>query len=270
MQEVCSWFSHSKSGFYKHLKVAEKRQKEEEMTLYYLREIRRSGIMCGARKMQVYLEKFFAFKIGRDRLFEIMHKYNFQCRYYKQGTVTSTGRKSNFANLLEDLQVDYFGQVIASDITYIHLPGNRFCYATVISDLYTRMILGHYVSENLMLEGSLKALKMAFRKYQLPPGAIHHSDHGVQYTSKEYTSYLNSKGISISMTGRGKCYDNAQAERIFNTLKHEYGFKMTFNNIKEVRSELNIFVNNYNNVRIHESLGYKTPREVYEISKKAA
>ena len=160
--------------------------------------------------------------------------------------------------------------MIASDITYIHLPGNRFCYATIVSDLYTRMILGYYVSESLMLEGSLKALKMVFKKYKLPSKAIHHSDHGVQYTSKEYTNYLRSKGISISMTGKGKCYDNAKAERIFNTLKHEYGFKNTFRNIKEVRSELNHFVNNYNNLRIHESLGYKTPREVYELNKKAA
>ena len=106
MQDICNWFSHSKSGFYKHLKIVEKRQAQEEMTLRYIKQIRRSGIMCGSRKMQVYLEKFFDFKIGRDRLFEIMDKYNFQCRYYKQGTVTSTGRKSNFPNLLKGLKVN--------------------------------------------------------------------------------------------------------------------------------------------------------------------
>jgi putative transposase len=270
MQDVCDWFSRSKSGFYKHLKVAEKRQQHEEKALFYMKQVRRSGIMCGARKMQVYLEKFFDFKIGRDRLFEIMDRYNFQCRYYKRSTVTSIGRKSNFSNLIKDLEINYFGQVIASDITYIHLPGNRFCYVTIVSDLHTRMILGYYVSETLMLEGSLKALKMAIKKYQLSLGSIHHSDHGVQYTSKEYTAYLTSKSIRISMTGKGKCYDNAQAERIFNTLKHEYGFKVTFRNINEVRTELNSFVQNYNNVRIHEALGYKTPKEVYKLHKEAA
>ena len=72
------------------------------------------------------------------------------------------------------------------------------------------------------------------------------------------------------MTGKGKCYDNAKAERVFNTLKHEYGFKKTFTSIKEVRSEMKQFVENYNNVRIHQALYYKTPVQVYEELKKAA
>ncbi len=88
---------------------------------------------------------------------------------------------------------------------------------------------------------------MAVKNYgaHFSDDTIHHSDHGVQYTSGEYTAYLKSQNIRISMTGKGKCYDNAQAERIFNTLKPEYGFKKSFQNLKKVGSEFKSFLKSY-------------------------
>lgn len=269
---MCNWYGYCKSGYYKHRKIAQKRREEEEMILLHMQAIRKSGVMCGCRKMKIYLEKFFNCTIGRDRLFRIMEKHNMQCRYYRRRTVTSTGKRSAYPYLIKDIKIDTFGQVIASDITYIRLPRNKFCYVTVVSDLKTRMILCYNISDTLMLEGALKALKMAVRNYgrYFNDQIIHHSDHGVQYTSNEYTAYLQSQSIKISMTGRGKCYDNAQAERIFNTLKHEYAFSKTFSSIKEVKRELKMFIKSYNTIRIHESLGYKTPYEVFDEIKNAA
>ena len=271
--EVCKWYGYCKSGYYKHRKIEHLRQKEDERILHHIRIIRRSGIMCGARKMQYYLEIFFHYRVGRDRLFRIMEKHNLQCGYYKKHKATSTGKKSNFPYLIKDIKITKFGQVIVSDITYIHLPGDKFCYITIVSDLKTRLILGYNVSDSLALEGALSAVKMAVKNYGdhfIPYKTIHHSDHGVQYTSGDYTGYIKSEKIKISMTGKGKCYDNAKAERVFNTLKHEYGFKKTFTSIKEVRSEMKQFVENYNNVRIHQALYYKTPVQVYEEFKKSA
>jgi len=270
MSKVCDWYEHSKSGFYKHREVEERRSIIEENALFYIRELRKSGIMCGIRKMKIYLMKLFNFKIGRDFLNKIMKKHNLLCSYYKKRVATSTGKKTDYPNLLKGKKIKEFGKALVTDITYIHLPNGGFCYASVISDVKSRMILGYYVSDNLMVDGSMKALKMALKNYDISKGAIHHSDHGVQYTSLEYTGYLIKKGIKISMTGDGKCYDNAQAERIFNTLKHEYGFKNTFPSIKAVRAEMTLFVESYNNVRIHESLEYLTPREMYESLTQAA
>jgi len=270
MSDACSFVNRSKSGFYKRIKESSKRQHEEEKVLEYIKEIRKSGINCGARKMQVYLDRFFGYRIGRDKLFSLMAKHNLQCRYYKQKIITSNGRKSEYPNLLKDRETTKFGECLVTDITYIRLPNGRFCYASIISDVKTRMILGHHVSDNLLVEGSMKALVNALKNKNIPKGAIHHSDHGVQYTSYDYTSYLKSRGMKISMTGSGKCYDNAQAERIFNTLKYEYGFKDIFSSLKEVRKELSKFVEIYNNIRIHNSLGNITPKEMYESLIRAA
>jgi len=193
------------------MKTEELYQEEEKKVLSYINEIRKSGINCGARKMKIYLEKYFNYIIGRDRLFKLMAENDLQCRYYKQRIATSNGKRSNYPNLLKDREVTRFGECLVTDITYIHLPNGKFCYASVISDVRTRMILGHYVSDNLMVEGSMIAFKKALQNKNIPEGAIHHSDHGAQYTSYEYTSYLESRGMKISMTGSGKCYDNAQA-----------------------------------------------------------
>lgn len=270
MADICKLSGISKSGFYKHRKVLERRKIEEEATLNLILKIRLSGIMCGAKKMKIYMKKLFDFDIGRDKLLSIMRKHDLLCCYYKQHVQTSNGRRSNYPNMLKNMKITKFGEAIVTDITYINLPNGHFCYISVISDVRTRLILGWYVSPTLMVEGSMKALRVALKRFNLPPGAIHHSDHGVQYTSHEYTGYLKSQGIQISMTGDAKCYDNAQAERIFNTLKYEYGFKESFESLKSVRQEMRLFVKSYNNMRIHESLGYQTPREAYELLRDAA
>jgi len=270
IQSVCKWFELSKSGFYKHLEYEKRKEIEEQKVLGYIKEIRKVGLMCGVRKMKRYIKKFFEFEIGRDTLLNIMQKHNYLCHYYKKHVITSNGKKSNYPNLLPGISVKSFGEVIVTDITYIHLYGGKFCYITIISDLKTRMILSHHVSNNLLTTSSLIALKKVFKKYSLPENAIHHSDHGAQYTSKEYTEYLRSKGMRISMTGDGKCYDNAQAERIFNTLKHEYGFINTFKCIDDVKKDLDLFVKNYNEKRMHESLNFKTPKEAYDAEKLVA
>lgn len=263
MEDACRYVNRSKSGFYKRLSNESRKHKEEEKVIDCIKEIRKSGINCGSRKMQIYLRRYFDTEVGRDRLFNLMRDNDLQCRYNRPKIRTSNGHRSKYPNLLKSKEIKKFGEAIATDITYIHLPGGRFCYATIISDIKTRMILSQHVSKNLLVEGSMKSLKKVFKKYKLPPGAIHHSDHGVQYTSHEYTSYLQKKGMQISMTGPGKCYDNAQAERIFNTLKHEYGFRKCFDSYRLVQEELALFAKIYNEQRIHAALGYKTPLEEY-------
>jgi transposase InsO family protein len=264
MSEICKQYKYSKSGFYKHLKIEKRRNEEEARALYYIRAIRKSGLMSGARKMKIYLKTYFDFDIGRDRLFKLMKQHDLYCRHYRKKVITSDGRKKDYPNLIKNLEVTKFGEVLVSDISYISLQNGKFCYISVISDLCSRMILGYNVSSNLMTSSIIKTTKNVIRSYKLPKNSIHHSDHGSQYTSHEYTGLLNESGIQISMTGSGKCFDNAVAERIFNTLKNEYDMNSVFNNIKEVKAEMKRVVNSYNNYRVHDSLNDITPRAKYE------
>lgn len=264
MSEICKQYDYSKSGFYKHLKIEKRRNEEEARAVYYIRAIRKSGLMSGARKMKIYLKAFFDFEIGRDRLIKLMKQHDLSCRFYRKKVITSDGHKTAYPNLIKELEVTNFGEVLVSDISYISLHNGKFCYVSVITDLSSRMILGYNVSNNLMTTSIIKTLKNVIRSYKLPQNAIHHSDHGSQYTSHEYTTLLKESGIQISMTGSGKCYDNAVAERIFNTLKNEYAMNSFFHDIKEVKAEMKSAVDSYNNFRIHNSLNNITPRAKYE------
>lgn len=264
MSEICKQYDYSKSGFYKHLKIEKRRNEEEARALYYIRAIRKSGLMSGARKMKIYLKTFFDFDIGRDRLFNLMKEHDLYCRHYRKKVITSEGRKKDYPNLIKNLEATKFGEVLVSDISYISLKNGKFCYVSVITDLSSRMILGYNVSNNLMTTSIIKTLKNVIRSYKLPQNAIHHSDHGSQYTSHEYTTLLKESGMQISMTGDGKCFDNAVAERIFNTLKNEYAMNSVFHDIKEVKAEMKSAVDSYNNFRIHNSLNNITPRAKYE------
>ena len=266
VNSVCKWFGISKSGFYKKKQNLAKVEAFENLVCQRIRGLRKLGLMCGARKIKKHLQEEFDIKIGRDRLLDIMRKNDLQCQFYKVKVKHSSGVSQTFPNLLmKDFKktVNKFGQAIVTDITYIKLPRDKFCYISLVTDLATRKILGYNAATTLLAKESVKVMKKTIKRFNLPDNCIHHSDKGVQYTSKEYTDFLKKNNFRISMTGDGKCYDNACAERIFNTLKNEFGFHATFSSVREVREQLKIFVDVYNNKRYHIALNYKTPEAVY-------
>lgn len=153
-------------------------------------------------------------------------------------------------------------QVWVSDITYIRTV-KGFCYLALITDLYSRKIIGYDLSDSLELSGCVRALKKALYHAKNVNGLIHHSDRGIQYCSNQYTQILKRKNIGISMTEDNHCYENAIAERVNGILKDEFYLDQTFDNVAHAKRATKSAINLYNQIRLHVSLDYKTPNMVY-------
>ena len=167
-----------------------------------------------------------------------------------------------WTNLVKDVEVSAKNQVWVSDITYIRtLEGFR--YLSLITDLYSRRIVGYRLSNSLSIEGCLEALKKALKEKKSSESLIHHSDRGVQYCCKDYVMLLQKENIKISMTQENHCYENAYAERINGILKQEFNLGVTFNNGQQALSAVRSAIRIYNQKRPHYALNLKTPDQVY-------
>ena len=158
------------------------------------------------------------------------------------------------------------GRLVVADITYIYTR-EGFAYLSLVTDAYSRYIVGYCLSRSLDAEGPLKAMYMALETYRAygisTEGMIHHSDRGVQYASKEYTNLLLSQGIRISMTQTGDPLHNALAERMNNTLKNGWLFNEGDMDFRQAEEAVSKSVAMYNNARPHRALGMKTPMEIF-------
>ena len=141
-------------------------------------------------------------------------------------------------------------------------------YLALVTDLFSRKIVGFDVSDSLAVEGALRACKMAIKPVTNPNALIHHSDRGVQYCCHAYTQLLDSRGIQLSMTQNGDVYQNAVAERVNGILKIDFLLNHTFNSIHQATANAKQSISIYNNERPHLSLGYQTPQAVYHKSQK--
>ncbi|WP_197429364.1 integrase core domain-containing protein, partial [Winogradskyella endarachnes] len=138
-----------------------------------------------------------------------------------------------------------------------------FCYLAIITDLYSRKIVGYDISNSLELSGCVRALNKALYQAKNIEGLIHHSDRGIQYCSNQYSQILKSKNIKISMTEENHCYENAVAERVNGILKDEFYLDQTFDSLNHAKKATKSAINLYNQIRLHVSLDYKTPNMVY-------
>jgi transposase InsO family protein len=150
-----------------------------------------------------------------------------------------------------------------SDITYIRTI-KGFCYLALITDMYSRKIVGYDISDSLELVGCLRALKKALASAQPAGGLVHHSDRGIQYCSNQYVAALSKRNIKISMTEENHCYENAIAERVNGILKDEFYLDQCFVNTTNACVATKNAIDIYNKKRLHVSLGYKTPNMVFK------
>lgn len=153
-------------------------------------------------------------------------------------------------------------QAWVSDITYLRTR-KGFAYLSLITDVYSRKIVGWNVDHSLGVESTLKAAEQAIRQCKTARGVIHHSDRGIQYCCYAYTDRLKQKGIRISMGEAGNCYDNAMAERVNGILKDEYLLDTEFVDITHAREATRQAIHLYNYKRPHWSLGLRKPAEVH-------
>lgn len=163
-------------------------------------------------------------KIGRDKFFEVLKREHLLVKRKKNRTITTRSYKRfrEHPNLLKEKEIEKPEQAWVSDITYLNCKGGPL-YLSLVTDAYSKKIMGYYVSDNLKTESTLKALKMALgnRKYERT-NLLHHSDRGFQYTAPRYTEKLKTNGIGICMITKYDPYENAVAERVNGILKQEF------------------------------------------------
>ena len=205
-------------------------------------------------------------KVGRFLIRRLMREQNLKAIQPKSFKPKTTDSKGTLAapNLLAEVKIQECaaGKVIVGDITYVPLENGKWSYLAVWQDKVTRRIIGWSLSETMTANLVISALKKAVWKGKVQAGAIIHSDRGSQYAAKEFRTLLQANCFRQSMSGRGNCYDNAQAESFFSRFKAELIEGGVFEDIEQARSEIFSYIEGYyNRIRSHSSLGYKSPME---------
>ena len=238
---------------------------DEEKIIHQVRLIRHEMPRMGTRKLYDQLRSMLEpLGIGRDSLFEVLRRHRLLVRPRKRFVPTTNSHHTLAIcpNLLKATKPEGPGRVVVADQTYLHLE-RGFCYLSLVSDLYSRKILGLDVSPTLATAGPLQALAMALKSITHHDWFIHHSDRGVQYCSNEYRSFLESHGGLSSMSAPGCPYENAVAERINGILKSEFYLDRIFASIDQAKEAALQAVMIYNTKRPHLSLGMLTPEMRY-------
>lgn len=181
---------------------------------------------------------------------------------FKPKTTDSSGTRRPSPNLLKDVDTTALdaGEALVGDITYLPMIGGRFCYLAMFQDVRTKRIVGWSISSRMTAGLVTDALKMALRRGFVKRNAIIHTDRGSQYASNEFRDLIARCRLRQSMSGKGNCYDNAQAESFFSRFKTEADMRI-FNSVEEARSEAFDYIDcYYNRVRRHSALGTTIPK----------
>ena len=263
-------FGLNRQVYYRSTKRSKASRKKAEQVIELVENIRIKMPKLGGRKLYFLLsEPLKELKIGRDKFFNILranHLLIIPKRSYHV-TTNSHHRFRKHKNLVSDYQVTKPNQVWVADITYI---GNRKnpSYLSLITDAYSKKIVGHHVAENLTTEGSLLALKKAINTTELKElSLIHHSDRGLQYCSDEYQKNLEKNNIKCSMTQNSDPYENAVAERINGILKQEFNIDKFDVETKIKRKIVEESIEIHNELRPHFSNHYLTPNQMHKQEK---
>lgn len=203
-------------------------------------------------------------KRGRDKFFDLLKEHDLLVPPNRNRRRTTFSGKWRRPNLVEDLTVKRVNQVWVGDITYIATE-EGFRYLALLTDAYSRYIVGYDLSDSLAVEGCLRALNQAIQLTGTTPtkGLIHHSDHGIQYIANDYSDRLHDVGILASMGEVGNCYDNALAERMNGILKYEYNLNDLFVTGRDAEIAVQQAIYLYNYERPHLSLDYAKPAQIH-------
>lgn len=222
----------------------------------------------GCKKIH-YLLKEKGIDLGRDILYDILRNNRMLIKRKKKYAVTTNSKHwmKKYPNLIRGFNFSGPNQLWVSDITYIPI-NNSFVYLSLITDVYSHLIVGYRLSLTLERDGAVGALKMALE--HIPGedriGLIHHSDRGVQYCSHEYVRLLKENSIRISMTENGDPYQNAVAERINGILKDEWLDHEHYTCFEDLSNRIDEIISIYNHHRPHLSCDMKTPVQSYNLT----
>lgn len=257
----------SRQNYYAARRYRQRREVDEDLIVELARRERKQQPRIGGRKLlhllRVDLQEADV-RVGRDRFFEVLAEHNLLVPH-KPGTPHTTNSRHSlpvFHNLLTGKTWSRPNQAWASDLTYIR-TAEGFLYAALITDVYSRKIVGFHIGDSLEAEGCVQALNMALRELPTDRYPIHHSDRGCQYCCAEYVAQLQTRRLPISMTQIQHCYENALAERVNGILKQEYEMDQTFRTKAQAKKALEQAVWFYNYRRPHTMLNYRFPADVH-------
>ena len=256
----CELLEVERSWYYYEAKEADQeKQKEEEAVRRRLDYWHTKAPCWGVRKLKAQL-KADGYVVNRKRIRRYMDEMGIYAVYPKPRLSIPDKRAGKVPYLLRNLDIFLPNQVWAIDITYIPMSRGHM-YLTAIIDWYSRFIVGWALSDTLETAPVLEAVEQATQRYGVP--AIVNSDQGSQFTSLEYRALLAGIGTRQSMDGKARWVDNVIIERWFRSLKTEYIYINEYRNPRELRKGISTYVEQYNQIRPHQSLDYQTPHQVY-------
>ena len=265
---LCRLFGKTRHAYYDSLWRKESSLIKEDVILQEAINIRKDLPRLGTRKLHFVLQnKLISHQIsfGRDYLFDLLAEHKLLIRQRKRKVITTDSRHwmRKYNNLIKEVNINRPEQVWVSDITYIRLT-NQWGYLSLITDAYSRKIMGYSFRQDLAAEGCIEALKMALNNRMYNQPIIHHSDRGSQYCSHNYVDLLLKNNIAISMTENGDPYENALAERINGIIKTEFNLYASAVGFEQTKLQIDRSINAYNRLRPHASCDYLTPNQAHE------
>jgi putative transposase len=266
LSRLCSLSGKSRQSYYKRSLVQEEKPLKEELIVQQVIGHRRLQPRIGGKKLFILMRSFIKqhqMKIGRDAFLTVLRKYGLlnKRRRGKPQTTDSNHWMKKYPDLIREWAPTASDQLWVSDITYLELC-NDDAFLSLVTDAYSRKIVGFHVSKSLKAAGCIQALQMALSGRNKIKGLIHHSDRGCQYCCTDYVNSLKSCEIAISMTQSGNPRDNAIAERVNGILKMEL-LDPVFADLDTARIAVTQAVNTYNYLRPHSSLSMLTPALVH-------
>ena len=257
-------FGYTRQNFYKRLNGQLLKQDQSDQMLGHVLRERGKMPRLGTRKLK-YRMALQGIHYGRDRLFALLRRNRLLIKPLRSYTKTTYSKHwlTKYSNLVKHKMITAPNQVWVSDITYIKTD-EGYNYLSLVTDKFSRKIVGYDLSDSLKAEGAIRALQMAINQRDLRHDLIHHSDRGLQYCSYEYQQLLNDHQIRPSMTEQYDPYENALAERMNGILKTEFLLEGGFPTSQLAQSAIKESIETYNSIRPHLSLDMKTPEEIHQ------
>jgi transposase InsO family protein len=261
-------FGLSKQAYYKRIKVFKDKELKEELVLQQVATIRQEMSQTGTRKLMQHIQpvlKNYNIKLGRDALFDLLRSKELLIRKTKRFHITTDSNHyyRPSPNRIKDIEIIHAEQVFVADITYIQTD-DCHAYLAIVTDAYTKKIMGWSLEDNMKVGMVKDALSMACKNCVYKhANIIHHSDRGKQYCCPDYTEFATKKGFMMSTTQKYDPYENAVAERINGILKYEFGLRKILPSIEIAQKLMKQAVEIYNNKRLHWSLDLQTPQSVH-------
>jgi transposase InsO family protein len=261
----------TRANYYARRQARQRRQVDEEMVVALVLAERQLQPRLGTRKLRVLLAKPLAaagVKLGRDRWFELLRARGLLLAPPAAEYPCTTDAQHClplFKNAIKDRVLTKRNEVWVSDLTFLR-TAEGFLYLALITDKYSRKIVGYHCGETLAAAGCVLALEMAVAGLAAGEQPVHHSDRGSQYCCHEYTDWLRARGLGISMTEQDHCAENALAERMNGILKSEYGLGRKFKDKAQARRAVDEAVLLYNTRRPHTALGNRFPEVVHSLA----